>query len=255
MNYGLYLSATGVLSNLHRQNVLAGNLANVETTGFKPDAVDARQRLPQRLEAGGDLSAPKWMLEQLGGGHFVQPTRVDLAQGPLQPTSNPLDLAIEGDGFFVVDPGRGGEGLHLTRDGRMTLGTGGELVQATTGRRVLDVNGRPIRLNGRGPVDIDSTGAVTQDGAVVANLQLASVDASHLRKVGQSLYRVKDTGVTAKAASGSVRQHHLESSAVDPIMTLNDMIAATKGAEASAKLMQYHDHIMGQVIGTVGRVA
>ena len=57
------------------------------------------------------------------------------------------------------------------------------------------------------------------------------------------------------AASGTVRQAHLEASAVDPIMTLNDMIAATKGAEASAKLMQYHDHIMGQAVNTLGRVA
>ena len=67
MNYGLYLSAAGVLNNLQRQDVIANNLANVNTVGFKPDSVLTRHRLPERLESG-HLIEPREMLERLGAG-------------------------------------------------------------------------------------------------------------------------------------------------------------------------------------------
>ncbi|MHC4590466.1 MAG: flagellar basal body protein [Planctomycetota bacterium] len=80
MNYGLYLAASGALTNIHRQEVITNNLANATTAGFKPDMVYARQRLPERLESGAGTD-PKELLEQLGGGTALMPTRLDLSQG------------------------------------------------------------------------------------------------------------------------------------------------------------------------------
>src|SRR5690606_13067862 len=75
MDYGLYLSAAGVLTNMHRTDVHANNLANVATTGFKPDFAVIRQRLPERLEDNiADVPAHE-LLERLGGGVLVDPTR------------------------------------------------------------------------------------------------------------------------------------------------------------------------------------
>ncbi|MCZ6735296.1 MAG: flagellar hook-basal body protein [Planctomycetota bacterium] len=258
MNYGLYLSAAGVITNLHRQDVLANNLANVNTVGFKPDTVYTRQRLPERQEAALPIE-PHWLLEQLGGGQAANPTYLSLRQGNLLETGNDLDLAIDGDGFLVVrtTSGTGNESIRLTRDGRLTLNANGELILAATGMRVLDVNDQPIRLDGAAKVEIKSTGEVIQDGQVRATIQITSpADPTRLTKVGDNLLRLSSSGPIERApAGGRLVQGHLEASAVDPIMALNAMISATKAAQGNIKMMQYHDHLMGQAVNTLGRVA
>jgi flagellar basal body rod protein FlgG len=258
MNYGMYLAGAGVLTNLYRQDVMANNLANVNTVGFKPDMVLNRARLPERLESGADVN-PQLLLEQLGGGALVNPTYISQSQGALKATGNPLDVAIDGEGYFVVagDKNDGAGSFRLTRDGRFTLNSGGELVMAATGRRVLDVNGRAIELDPAAPVEINADGTITQNGAVAAQLQIvAPADPRSLEKAGDNLLRVAgdDRGLL-QPATGQIRQGHLEDSAVDPILALNELISATKAAQASAQMMQYHDQIAGQAIGTFGRVA
>lgn len=250
MNYGLYLSAAGALSSMHQQDVYANNLANVNTVGFKPDMAITRQRLPARLENPALTAVgPQVLLENLGGGHHVQPTHVNLIQGALSVTNNPLDVAIRGDGFFVVESGL------LTRDGRFTLDETGTLVMATTGKTVLDENHQPIQLDPSADTRIDTNGEVTQHGRVIARLQVVEPAAPNLlRKVGDSLLRVEGQ-IALVPAHGSVVQGHVESSAVDPILSMNDMINASKSVAYNATMMQYHDHIMDQAINTFGRVA
>lgn len=260
MNYGLYLSAGGALSSLHRQDVITNNLANLNTVGFKPDSVEFRTRLAERLESGAAFTEPQLILEQLGGGPGAQPTRINFVQGGLTKTGNDLDLALEGDGFFVVHTGRdaGNDSLRFTRDGRFTLNAAGELVMSATGMRVLDHEDQPIRLDRSATVQIDADGQILQNGAPVARLQIATVDDTRsLMKEGASLLRFKP-GVANLAvrqpATAAVRQNHLENSAVDPIMALNAMIDASKAVSANATMMQYHDNVMGQVINTFARV-
>ncbi len=258
MSYGLYLSAAGALSSMHRQDVLANNLANMNTVGYKPDQVITRQRLPERLESPHGFVDPKWLLEQLGGGHFVDSTRVMVGQGDLVATGNDLDLAIKGDGLFVVE-GRGGtapEHMRMTRDGRFTLNDDSELVMAATGRRVLDIDNRPITLTTGAPVTIDAAGGVRQGGAVVAELRLVNAPAGALVKEGENLLRFADgQRPTPGPVTGRLHQGHTEASAVDPIMTLNAMMAAAKSAQSNLKMMQYHDQLLGQAFNTFGRVA
>jgi flagellar basal-body rod protein FlgF len=251
MNYGLYLSAAGALTSMHQQDVYANNLANINTVGFKPDLAVTRERLPARLDNPSGNVEPHLLLERLGGGHFLNPTRVNLTQGALTATDNPLDLAIRGDGFFAI------EGNHLTRDGRFTLDESGTLVMSATGKRVMDVNSQPIRLDPTMDVRIDADGEISQNGRVVAHLQIVEpADPSLLRKVGHSLMRLDPQAQTGLIpARGAVVQGHTESSAVDPIMTMNAMIGASKAVASNATMMQYHDHIMDQAINTFGRVA
>ena len=258
MNYGLYLAASGTLTNLHRQEVLTNNLANANTVGFKPDMVIARQRLPERLESGIAID-PRRLLEQLGGGTSLMPTRLDLTQGQLEATSNDLDVAIEGEGYLVVRTGNGTgpQDIRLTRDGRMSLTTKGELVMTSTGMRVLNTADQPIRLNESQKVLIRSNGDVVQDGRIQATLQLvAPQDPGEVVKAGDNVFRHRSGGqIARRAADGRLLQRYVEQSAVNPITTLKDLVASVKSVQANIKMMQYHDHIMGQAVNTLGRVA
>ncbi|UCD76459.1 MAG: flagellar hook-basal body protein [Phycisphaerales bacterium] len=259
MNYGLYLSAAGAVANLFRQDVIANNLANLNTTGFKPDMVAARQRLPERLEDPGSFADPQWLLEQLGGGQLLMPTTVQLKQGQLVGTKNDLDLALQGDGFFVVSDGRGtgADSIRLTRDGRFTLNNTGELVMTGTGLKVLNENDQPIRLSRDAKTVIDSDGAIRQNGVITARIQItAAPAAADLIKAGDNLLKINDASSFARApGAGRVHQGFLESSAVDPITTLTAMIAATKAVQSNVQMMQYHDNMLGQTINTFARVA
>ncbi len=256
MNYGMYLAATGALTSMYRQDVLANNLANVNTVAFKPDVVYTRLRLPERLVSGG--TDPQQLLERLGGGHLLSPTRLDLTQGSLTDTGNDLDLAIDGEGFFVVrSTSDGNEQLRFTRDGRFTLNTAGELVMAGTGMKLLDIENQPIRLDRTATVHVRSNGELVQNGKVRATLRIAAAtDQNQLSKLGNNLLTVNSSDPQAlRPADGRLVQGHLESSAVDPVMMLNAMISASKAASANLKMMQYHDHIIGQAVNTLGRVA
>ena len=259
MNYGLYLSAGGALHSLFRQDLYANNLANANTIGFKPDLAFARRRDPARLEALSFEAAsadPRWMLEQMGGGLLGEPTRVRLAQGDLVPTGNDLDVALRGDGFLVARDDRSGRQL-LTRDGRLTLDGESRLVLAASGMPVLDADDGPITLDPSSSVAIDSRGTISQNGRAIAQLQVVRPDdPAALVKVGHSMLRIAgDAPSSLRPGDGELVQGHLESSATDPIMTLNDMINAAKAVQANAQMMQYHDHVMGMAVNTFGRIA
>lgn len=260
MNYGMYLSAGGALANMHRQDVLANNLANMNTVAFKADSVHLQQRLPERLEstgAPGAFTDPSLMLERLGGGVFVDATRASLEQGEMMKTDQNLDVAFEGEGFFVVAEGLGADPTQrrLTRDGRFTLNERSELVMIATGMKVLDVENQPIRIDHTKQVRIDEQGSIVQDGRPVAQIQRSAAGARDLVKVGDNLFKHQEAPAQFAAAEGRLRQGYLEGSGVDPIMTLNAMISASKAAQSNLMMIQYHDHTLGQMFTTFGRVA
>ncbi len=256
MNYGLYLAAAGALDATYRQAVLTNNLVNSETVGFKPDMVFGRQRLPERLAAGsfGAGADPQLMLEKLGGTPTLSPAYIDLTQGGLVATGNPLDLALNGEGFFVIQDANGQ--LSLTRDGRFTMDANGQLVMANNGMAVLDDHNRPIRLDRDLAVEINARGDVEQGGSVVATLRITQpTDPTDLVKIGGNLLRSDSLPApSTRATSGRVVQGHIENSAVDAITLLKDLVGAAKSFGANIKMMQYQDHIMGQAINTFGRV-
>ena len=259
MNYGLYLSAAGAMSNMHKLDVYANNLANIETVGFKPNTVYFKERAPERLEDMHPGVDPQFMLERLGGNIFVNESSIDVSQGDLRPTGNDLDLAIQGDGFFVLRGGSGPDAqpVRLTRDGRLTVNADGRLINATSGLPVLGQDNQPITLNPNEKVEIKTDGSIEQSGSTVAQLRVVTVDEPHaLRKVGDSVYEPsQQQGQSLRAADGAVRQGFLESSGTNPMKTLSTLIAASKSAAGNAKMMQYHDHLMGQAVNTFGRVA
>ncbi len=263
MNYGYNIGAAGVLTAMHRQDVASNNLANMQTVGFKPDIAFTIPREAARKEDGLFNLPSNVLLERLGGGVLLAPSRTSFKQGTITPSANPYDLAIEGDGFLTVSGGgtggAAGDQLRLTRDGRMTLSTRGELVTVADGHRVLDTTGRPITLNPGMDMVIDSDGAVRQGGQQVAALGFVDVP-KHLRgmmhKVGDNLFALKSAAAGSTIpATGSIRQRAIEESGSDPIKAMMAVQSAANDVGTTAKIMQIHDDLMNRAINTLGRVS
>jgi flagellar basal body rod protein FlgG len=256
MNYGFYLSAGGIQTAMHRMDVISNNLANVQTPAFKPDAIEVRQMLPERFEPGA-MADPQWMLEQLGGGAHIDPTRYRFSQGTLANTEREMDVAIEGDGFLMVRDGQDGtDPTFLTRDGALALDGDGRLVMATTGLPVLDINSEVIRPDA-GPLAISTDGTITQNDDTIAQLQIVSVaDPTHLRKSGHNLLMTTALSGTATTTStATVRQGYMENSTVDPVMAMTQLLSLSRQIKANSVLLQYQDNLTGQAMNTLGRVS
>lgn len=251
MLYGLYLSAAGVMTSSYKQDVLANNLANSETAGFKRDVPEFRQRLTEAQErrAAGDASDS--VLEGLGGGMMSMPTGTDFQQGTIEQTGSALDVAISGDGFFAV---RQGEQTRLTRDGRFSVNREGRLVLGD-GEPVLSDKGQPITLSPDASTRIDSLGGINQNGQIVARLGLLDVqNRSTLKKLGGGLYAPADPA-DLKDATGTLRSGYIETSNVDPTTELAGLMDAQRQLEANANMIRTQDSTLQRLMNDVGKIA
>lgn len=259
MNYGLYLSASGVLTNSYRQDVFANNLANVNTVAFKPDLPTLSQRQPESIEDLTALGTANELLDRLGGGVLAGPQTTSFAVGPIEQTGRDLDVAFtDANSFLAVekpDPATGVARVQLTRDGRLGVDGQGFLV-TTTGHRVLGNNDRPIRVDPNANITITPDGRLQQNGADVAQLQIAKVnDTAQLEKTGANLFAFKGNDPRVPNPNPTLRVGALESSGTNAIATMMNIMATTKAATSNANLIKYHDQLMDSAVNTLGRVA
>ncbi len=255
MNYGMYVAASGAQVQLARQEVLANNLANASTAGFKADELMIRHREAARQE--DDLLAldSNAMLERLGAGVMPLPTRIRFAQGPLRETGNALDVALQGEGFLHV--ARGDDRVALTRDGRLTIGGDGTLVRAADGAPMLDAAGRPIRLDPSLPTRIIDDGTVTQGGAPVARLAVVTVASLETLDKGGGGDVLLPAGATAaqlRPSPARVVPGAIEESSVNAMGTMLKVTAAARAVDGNLKVISTIDEVMGSAISRLGRV-
>lgn len=232
MDPGYYVAAGSLNARSVQLDVLANNLANSQSVGYKGErtffsifnkAAGSARKLP--------------MSKDLNDGTVLAQRGLDMTQGALQPTGRPFDLAIEGDAFFVVQTPRGN---RLTRDGRMKVNQDGQL-QALDGSPLLGKNGQPITLDPSqsqffvGPDGTISQGVEPQDQRVVGQLDLkAYADPSALERVGHLRF---DPGrQVERATSATVHQGHLEQSGVDIAACMVEMIRINRLFEMSQKV-------------------
>jgi flagellar basal-body rod protein FlgG len=260
MNYGLYLSASGVATAMYRMDVAANNLANINTTAFKPDTAFTRQR-PAAVQEDGLLGLPtNTMLERLGGGVHLARTRTSFTQGPVERTDNPLDVGLLGEGFLVASDGPASDpaNIRLTRDGRLAISADRRLVFSGTGLPVLDTSNRSIMVDAGEPVTIEPSGWVVQAGSRVAQVQIATVADRHLlRKVGEGQFAGPPDLISRRrpSATTELRQSHLERSGVDPVRATLDMLRAERAVGGNVRLIAMHDELMNRAISTFSRIA
>lgn len=258
MYYGIDIAASGVLTSLGRLDALANNLANLDTPGYKPVQALTMQRDPVRLEDGLPTLPSNELLERLGAGVLLAPSRIAFRQGPVETTGNELDLAFDGDGFFTIRGSSDGSSdtLFLSRDGRLTLDARGMLVQASSGLPVLSTQNTPIYLRDDEPVEIDSEGTIRQGGAAVARLKLVdAADRSAIRHVGDNLFAMDNvTTAWLQTASGRLIQRAIEGSGVEEVSALLEVQGASRAVGANIGVMSYQDRMVERAINTFARI-
>jgi flagellar basal-body rod protein FlgF/flagellar basal-body rod protein FlgG len=248
MPYGLYLSAEGAQAQAQRLEVIANNLANVETPGFKRDVPTFQARFSEAIQQGLEPAGSR-SLNDVGGGVKLVETQTDFSRTTLRQTEAATDFAVNGDGFFQVR-GRQGE-LLLTRAGNFTLDARGRLVTQIDNLPVLDVGGSEIALDGSQPFEVRAGGRIVQNGNETA-LGLASVASmGDLVKTGNNCFRSLGPVGQVPAEQRDIRQGYLEQSGVNPTREMMAMIESTRAFEANTRLIQNQDTMISGLINRV----
>jgi flagellar basal-body rod protein FlgF len=248
MPYGMYISAEGAAAQAQRLEVIANNLANVDTAGFKQDVATFQARFAEAIQQGqarpGDQS-----VNDVGGGVKIIDVQTDHSVGQLKETGNDLDLAIAGKGFFHV---RGDDGnQYLSRAGNFALDTQGLLVTQSGQRPVLDQAGGEIALNRELPMSISSDGFISQAGAIYALGMSQPESMGELVKAGNNLYQPLGGVQPLPLAERNIRQGYLEMSGANPVRQMMAMIETTRAFEANTRMIQNQDTMLGTLISRV----
>lgn len=243
---GLYTAASGMAAYQTKLDVLANNLANVDTPGFKADVFTVIPSGPSPLDTDGAASPT--------GSVEPGQTTLDLSPGVLKHTGNPLDLAIAGPGLFAVETG---QGVAYTRAGNFSRSAEGFLV-TPEGFRVLGTNG-PIRVPEQG-FSVDARGQVsgitgTEAARTEGQLRIVVGPAlGSLTKMGANLYvPAEGAGAPRDLAQPTIVQGALEASNVNVVRSMVEMLATMRSFEAYQKTIQAIDQTAGQAAGDLGR--
>ena len=235
---GLTESVESLLAQEQRMNQVSNNVANVDTAGFKRENVT----FWEMLYTASDNR------QRVGKG--LRPI-TNFTSGPMEATGNPLDLAINGEGFFRVQTPAG---VRYTRAGNFLLNNQGQVV-TPGGDLVLGEGGSVVLNNER--VDIGVDGRIFQDGEVVDRLAVVVFpDNSVLERDGASLFRVaaEAQGQEQIAEDSEVRQGYLEGSNVQAVVEMTEMIDLYRNYESQQRAVRALDEIDGQAVQKVGKL-
>lgn len=257
---GMKMATQGMMSMQQQHEMIANNLANVGTAGYRKEVMDVESFssvIEKQMKQVGNIELPgkpvNGFLQVSGGmdmqGMLYTSSRTSTAQGALKMTGNQFDMALDdnGKGFFTI---QGKEGISFTRNGSFRLGTDGCLV-TSDGSKVLGQNG-PIKISG-------SEFQVTNEGVVKVGekeidkfLITEFTDESALRKDGDSQF---------KASSGfrvsnnfQLKQGYLEMSNVNAVKEMVDMMKTMRAFEANQKILQTQDQALKKTVSEIGKV-
>jgi len=248
MPYGMYISAEGAAAQAKRLEVIANNMANVDTAGFKQDVPTFQARFAEAIQQGL-AQAGNQSIDDIGGGVKVIDIETDHAVGQFKRTGNDLDLAISGKGFFHV---RGDDGQrYLTRSGNLALDTAGRLVTQNGHRPVLDQSNSEIVLARDLPWSISPDGFISQAGTIYALGMSQPQSVDDLVKVGNNLFQPLGTVQPLLLAERNIRQGYLEMSGANPVRQMMAMIETTRAFEANTRMIQNQDTTLGSLISRV----
>lgn len=235
MDSGYYAACAGLAAQTQALELIANNLANLGTAGYRGQRAVFRSLLAgSGAVPSNPLNAAVNDFGVLGG------SRIDLASGSLASTGNPLDMAVAGKGFFVVNSAAG---VLYTRNGGFRLTPDGKLVTGE-GDSVLGEQG-PITLPS-GNVAVSADGTISVDGAVVGKLRIAEFAAdTSLTAAGNALYSAP-AGSALPAATSSVRQGMIEASNVSSVESVVQLITVQRNAEMMQRALSLFDSQLNQ---------
>ena len=258
---GLYTAALGMTTQMKKMDVVSNNIANSDVTGFKRDIVVTQsfsQELMKRLD-DPNSSARRYQKDTPVGpvslGVFVDNVVTDFSAGGLQNTNAPLDIAINGDGFFAVSvmDASGNATTKYTRDGSFTVSSDGTLV-TKEGNPVLGQNGI-IKFNPNGDITIDETGNIFINNQRMNRLAIINFkNPESLRKAADNLYDITPESQET-AFRGTVLQGCLENSNISSVKEMVEMISLSRAYEANQRIIGMLDTTMGQAASDIARRA
>jgi flagellar basal-body rod protein FlgF/flagellar basal-body rod protein FlgG len=220
MDSGYYAACTALASRTQALDTIANNLANANTAGYR-----AQHNVFSSVLAAAGSSNGTPLNHAINNYGLLSGTTLDLGQGAMQKTGNDLDVAIQGPGFFTVQTANG---PMYTRDGSFQLSNKGQLVTAA-GDPIMGDKGTITMLPGT--VTISSDGTISSNGAVAGKLKLVQFPAgTPLTSAGETYYSAPPKTETA-ATDSSVQQGMLESSNVNPVSGMVELITAQRSAE------------------------
>jgi flagellar basal-body rod protein FlgG len=254
----LSIAATGMNAQEQNIEVIANNIANINTTGFKraraefTDLLYENERLMGVASRGRDATIPEGA--QIGLGVRTAAVRTVNLQGTLTNTGNTLDLALNGRGWFQVTTPNG-ETVY-TRDGAFNTNANGQLV-TTDGYTVIPAVTIPINTTN---VTVSQTGVITATvpgqptPQQLGQMTIANfINEAGLLPLGSNLYQQTaasgppTVGVPGDTAFGVIEQGYLEASNVDPVMEITNLIAAQRAYEMNSKVIQASDQMAGTI--------
>jgi flagellar basal-body rod protein FlgG len=239
---GIQKIATSMVPRLRLQEVVANNMANAETAGFKKDSIFLRY-VKEQQGLNGKLT-PSWETR------MINKLYTDYTEGALDPTGRDLDFAIQGDGFFAVQTPNG---EAYTRNGSFSLSPSGQLV--TSDNYPVLTDGGPLTVQG-GKLTITSTGQVYVDNAMLGTLKVVDFAKPYqLQKVNGSLYKAPNSVSPTQANPVVVRQGYLEKSNVDVLREMVDMIDSYRTFETGQRMIQIQDESLGKAVNDLPRKA
>jgi flagellar basal-body rod protein FlgG len=250
MSGAIYMAASGALNQQMYLEVLANNLSNINTVGFKEDRA-AFQVANTSNAASEEMAVPRPGSSPFQVPRVLSGTVTSFSSGPLKNTANPLDMALTGNGFFSIETA---DGIHYTRKGNFDLNTEGVLV-TKEGQTVLGEGGQ-IQINGQ-EFTVDTKGNVLVDGDLVDRLKIVDFqDPSTLLKVGNTLFAPENKNVAVNQAEDvEVNQGFIELSNVETIRLMTEMIEALRGYESYQKIIRSIDDVTSKAINDVGSLA
>lgn len=266
---GVYTALSGAMAQSLKLDTIANNIANVNTPGFKRDQqvfneyLTANEKPPSVIQVPRIPASIESFYDMQGGDKSFVDTKgtfTDFSQGSLKHSGNPMDVAIDGEGFFEVSTNGG---VRLSRAGNFTLNGQGELV-TKDGNKVLmaggdgaDPNSRAIRVSGQNPVSISDRGEVFDGTQLVGQLSLMKVlNKDCLQKVGNSMYSFKSnmTPQLENIKNPSLKQGFVEMSNVNVVQEMTDMITTNRVFESTQKAISAYDAMADKLVNVVGKV-
>ncbi|WP_373998849.1 flagellar basal-body rod protein FlgF [Bdellovibrio bacteriovorus] len=266
---GVYTALSGAIAQSTKLDTIANNLANVNTPAFKRDQqlfqeyLTANEKPPETTQIPRDVASIESFYNMQGGDKSyvdAKGTFTDFSQGGLKHTGNPMDVAIDGKGFFeVATPG----GVRLTRAGNFTLDGNGQLVTKEgfpvlrAGEPGADPASRVIRLQGTGlPLSINDNGDVFEGTENIGRVSLVNVNnPDSLQKMGSSLYSFKPNMAPemTNVNNPSLKQGFLEASNVNIVQEMTDMISTNRVFESTQKAITAYDQMADKMVNVVGK--
>lgn len=243
MDYGVYMSAAGADLQSRRMETLSHNLANVDTPGFKEELAVIQARASRAMQNGADAPG-SGSINNLGSGVSLVDTVTNFTTGPLKKTGGAWDMAINGEGFFVVD--KDGEQL-LTRAGNFQLSPEGQL-QTEQGYAVMSHDGGPITVNRELPWLLQEDGFLAQAGGGQYLGLAKPAFLSDLARVGENAFRPLAAVEPVPLDDRHVMSGFLEQSQVKPARAMIELIETSRAYEANIKMIQSQDQMTGSLI-------